>query len=826
MNYRVFSYVSPNNQRTWSNIYGYDSSVSNPNYSPRYELFVLTRITTDADINIQLFEKMLIDDIQSFYENNSNQYKDNIEKLENAIWKMKTKMEILLSKEEEIIQKGIDMEMVITIFTGEYMYICVIGESSVFLFRNNKLIEISKGLIDLNMSGFAKTGSLKVEQNDRVILATSSFVSKNLDFLVNLSATLDLNLLSQVIPTVGGSFLLIADKSLPWKEQNDQSEKVVNVQIDDKKTSTAELTAKDIPENISIEKNNNIEANLSNANYVDHIEKNTLQSLADNYYGQSNTDSNNYIRVKSNSLANQIRFNLQSLISFVNSYKSRLLFGISQSNKLIQNYVNLSRKIYKKIVAGILHKDTTFFVVTKKIFKQTYGTLKTFIQFLLLRFNLSYQRYTKLNKHDIRKRNRRLLFIGICVLCIYLFVTFRNAELERIEKQRVAEIQNTLYKLASEFDQVDSAAHSVNLNNIEYKLDLIKKINNLQNNLNTQINLLTSDINNLENNRQFVASLHNLNKSLSLLYNKVLNLQEINETNLRILADFTRLFPQSEVVDIAFTSITGQKLVYAVDIKNNNVYKLNVNNNSITTVSTNNLNNFISPRIIFTDANQKILVYDSSTNYSIIRIDPTNNDAIQKINIPYQDTINVVAAETFTNGSIYELRTSPNAYIHRRLPSGNSFMSGGGNYVTTNPPNWRVDPDFANAIDIAVPYEIYVLIKGQGIKRYLSGGSNSITPQTYKNLLPEDLDSLKTATAFDVKLKYMVVGDSINKRILLFEITQDNVKNIVFRQQFKYLGSGNIFSNIREVILNEYSNEEGGEIYILDNNRIIFLSFK
>ncbi|MCA9381328.1 hypothetical protein KC678_03620, partial [Candidatus Dojkabacteria bacterium] len=117
------------------------------------------------------------------------------------------------------------------------------------------------------------------------------------------------------------------------------------------------------------------------------------------------------------------------------------------------------------------------------------------------------------------------------------------------------------------------------------------------------------------------------------------------------------------------------------------------------------------------------------------------------------------------------------------------------------------------------PYEIYVLAQDLGVRRYLSGGPNTLERQTYINLLDSDFTAMQKATALDVTTNYMAVGDSINKRVLLFQVQDNEQKNLLFTKQYIYEGSDSeIFTDIKEIkIVDGYG-------YVLDGNRIIRLA--
>lgn len=823
MNMRLVNKVSSNSDITWSSVYGFKSDILYPDTRPYYEMLMVTRITTEADINRELVGKMLVEEVQNSFEELGQKHSDIVVRLEDSLWKMKSKLEALLSKDEYVMEKGLDMEMSIVVLSEGILYAGVIGESKIFLVRKEKVVEISKGLIDSNMMGFAKTGSLKLQFEDRVILGTANIFGEELDNIVNLATSLDLNILKKINDVAGGSFILLADSSLNWIEE---SSPVDNFDDLSTETSVLDVTANEREETVQ---NQYGEYDSTSDSEVEEVfeENDTNFSEYDGVDFNKDDETQDTKSIPESEFNYNDDFDLEKKRNLTEQEPKKTTQSIS--NSVISTLKNLSlatRKFYKK---NIINNKKTYIKVlesalvqVRKLYKFFFRSVSNFLNGGEQIPSSVYGRRSKVQQGNFRKRNRRILFIGLLILFVFLFLNFRSAEFERQQEEKLAALQSDINNFNQQLNNLDRDSVSVNAQSIDYKRELVRKADSLSKDIRDKINEHSKDP---ELQRRSAEQLNTLNLIISdvnKLRNRVLLIDELTSANLRLVSDIGRQFPNSNITSIAFTGITGQRLIYASDNKNNNVYKVNVDQSG--SVSLVQGGNFTGPRLLLRDGSGNIIVYDNSEGNSISRILATDNDSVQKISVPYQDTTNVVKSKMFaSNGSLYELRNTPNSYIHRRSPSGSGFVVGGANYVVTNPPNWRTDADFANAIDIAVPYEVYVLIKGQGVKRYLSGGDNSINQQTYSNILPEDFEEIKRATAMDASGKYMAIGDSLNRRVMVFEITQDSRKDLVFKKQFKYSGSEAVFNNIKELFINDLQGG-GAEIYVLDGNKVILLN--
>jgi len=810
MQYKFVYKVSQKNDQCWSGVSGVNSKSISDDILPPYEIYSVMKLYSEANINLEVLGKLLFNELESSFQNNSDKYEDFISRLEDSLWKLRAKLEDFISRDSELMEKGIDMEMGVVVVSLGVLYASIVGESKIFLYRNDKFVDISKGLIDINMMGFAKTGSLKLNEQDRIVILTGpALIQNDIEIFINFASELNLDILKQIKDEPGAAMIMIGSENLNWVDFSSLSNQGDTLKLEEVNL-TEELSNK------SAYNDTEIKHVLTNED--DTKDHSNLKFGDDKYYSELNDDRD-----------------VEYTSNFDNSFKKIEEKNSTEKKSIFKNQLS---KI-KSTISKFSENKKTYAYLIRRLSNIFIFIVQRFFKFLNEEFGLSFRKHsskTNINinlqrgKHskyvDFRKRNRRFLYAGIALLFVYLFFSFQNADYNRRIQEKHDTFQNQITELKQLFIQFEKDSFSINMNSPEFRSELVKKIDSASKRCRDIISQITQDVDYVKAQMgvSSLSSLNSINSDFLKLRNRALKLEEINSSNVRLISDVSRQFSGANLTSLAFTIANGQRLVYVTDEKNNNVYKISVDKvGNISKILLDGNDSFKNPRLAVTASNGDIIIYDNNESASISRIFVNNNDKVQRFNVPVRDTIGVVAADIFTNGSIYELRPSPNSYIHRRLPSGNGFATGGANYVATNPPNWRTDLDFTSAIDISVPYEVYVLIKGQGIKRYLSGGDNSITLQSFINLLSEDLEYIKQASSIDVSQKYLAIADSLNKRIILFTVSEDSRKDLVFNKQFKYVGQENIFSNIKDIFINELN--DGGEIYVLDDNRIILVNF-
>ena len=87
--------VGKNNEKEWAGVYGYrpDDSIDSS------ELYAVIRVgSLSTTMPLEQIAKMLLDELQHSFYNQTDNKDDYIVRLENAAWKMKSQMDVIISR--------------------------------------------------------------------------------------------------------------------------------------------------------------------------------------------------------------------------------------------------------------------------------------------------------------------------------------------------------------------------------------------------------------------------------------------------------------------------------------------------------------------------------------------------------------------------------------------------------------------------------------------------------------------------------------------------------------------------------------------------------
>ncbi len=812
----------------WAGIYGYIPKELEI-HERLGDIFAVTRLKTTAkDVNVEPVAKIMVDELQNAYYDSSEE-SEILARLENAVWSMKSKMDFVLSREEDILKEGLDLEMAVCVIVGNIMYALVIGESKIYVKRGEKTIEISKVLIDAAQSGFMKSGSLELESTDLVALATSKVAQDGSSLVEKVMNDKNLISLDEIKAKIGWAFLMIGDEEQSWEMPFVQE--LEDVRSDD------------------IEHDDDLEKNIANS--FDHssveIDKNDAEQLdviEDEEALEVDEDAQD-ISLKSKwtsklrTLKATVKIKSSNLIDKAKSFRNREeedddefeydddLPRMSKKEDLYENdEALLEDNVYGRESTGkieIFSKKAASGVSgvwngkVKAHFKNNKKTYAHIINIISAKISLVANKIYSFFKTQIvgtgdrrdiylrgskLKRNRRLLIIVTVILVIVLFFGIRKAQSDRAEKRRVNEAENAVSNLELQLQSLSQQVDTAKNEGEQRKNLVLASLNNLASSAETQ-----------KKEDLFTDRLDTIIGRVGTEKDELLLVDGITEP--QIIVDVGKVFPNASLSDLEYSN--GN--LFISDKTRNVVYKTGVNLGS---TAQEHITGLSQPMFLVREPSNDILVFDNDQTASVGRFKEGQSNSLTRINGTAQAIIGkVVEASVFEgNQAIYEIHQN-HQQIFKRDRNGNEFVGGGVLYVATNPPNWKTDPELANAIDIATPYEIYVLISGKGIRRYLGGGDNTITQDTFSGLVSSDYTAMNSATSFDVSENFMVVADGKNKRVLLFEIQDNEQKSMKFVKQFVYKGSENMFSSLEEVVINEASRK----IYVLDGTKVIRLDF-
>lgn len=877
MELRANFIVGKNTDTLWSGVYGYKPD-NNDDLRKLGEMFAVFRFETEfEDFAIDKFAKILVESLQNAYFEELKDYKSTLQRLEEACWKMKSKMELLLSREEEISNVGIDMEMAISVFKGNFLYVVTIGESKVFISRDENFVDITEGLTDARGQGFLRSASLETQEEDRFCLATDK-ASKNLLNIEDALLNLDKTKLIEKGTQEGTALMIIADEDLEWVEEekfeeNDEIEEVVGLENQMAESEEDEILEKreagdetfededhssdevyeddnDYRESNGIENNSevdtqnfDIQEDEVDSDYTDVNDSEADSQVQEDdalyYESESEVELDEEEKV---SVKERLLLMKERSVGALNGLKSKFFVGeeefdadghedyedqddieikentsrysemnneedgkgeVSNLAKIviiplgiissIKNHFKNNKKTYAHIINSIYSKIKGVFQMFKSIFDKE-----------ILGKNLDRR---ALNKRRV-KRNRYLLIISIVVIIVGIFyVNNSNQNREAIENA-IESVETQLQKYTDEFNSVQTEVLNAQYAPEGDKNDLVNRILLLENNVDSALDEIDSN-ELIENKTEYIAKYQSISSELSVLSDDLLLIESFSDP--QIVVDFSAQFSDAKISDLEYS----EGSLFASDEGRDVIYKFGLSLSEDPLV---HITDVTEPYILVRSIDGNIIVYDKDDNAVIGEFNPNDKESLQRFdNLIPPSVGGPTESAMFSNGALYEIHQT-NKQIFKREASGDGFVNGGATYQATNPPNWKTDPELGEAIDIEVPYEVYVLTKNLGIRRYLGGGSNTLDRNIFLNLLDSDYNSLQNATALDVTTKYMAVGDSQNQRVLLFEIMDNEQKNVRFIRQYVYNGEDDsTFSNITELIVAD------AQIFVLDGNKIVRL---
>jgi len=828
MQLRADFIVGSQSSNSWSGVYGFKPEDS---IEP-LELFAVIKLASASEeTRLEPLAKMFLDELQNYLFSEGKEG-DYIIRLENAVWKMKSKMEVLLSSDERYAQNGLDIEIALTLFDRNFLYLGVVGDSKIFIQREDRFVELSKGLSDGNMMGFLKTGSLELQPGDRLALSTSSAAAVGAGSIELAIENLNIGNLSSLSNLDGIGILLLADENDTWTEKGAQIESPVDMiestnQSEDNSAQYIPIQAEDFDDELETPTEVTDEG-LELEPLYEHQTVNNEEVLEDTIEADTTPRASATLITEST----QGKLMLMKL-------KNKLISGMSAGKNQIGN---LKAKIQNRKSASSSFKDLTdesevmessnnkFVAILQNIITKFKNFAKTTLVPFFRKSNKTYIKYLRdfvliiLNllkkllvwfkkefigggvddRRDIfakakrRKRNRIILIILVVVLVYFIVSAVNNRNAQLAEQSRIDGIRSSVDNYKSQLDNLVKQA-TVNLDDSK------------KNTLVDQLDKLNTSLESQKREDLYIDEIASQQETIIKTKDKITG--SAGFTQPQLVADLGKLYSDASLTDMVYT----QGNLYASDKARNTIYQMGTSINSEVKQFVTGLN---APFTMTTNVDGDIIFFDADTTSSVGKIS-VGDATVRRFPGLSPAVVGSITKATIFNGNnaLYELHQN-HQQIYKREQDSDTYAGGGAVYNTQNPPNWKTDPEFGSAIDIDVPYEIYVLVRGKGLRRYLAGEENTIKQETFVNTSKKDFDSLASATAIDIDGKLLAVADPTNRRVVLFSIQDNDAKNLVFEKSFVYRGNdSSVFKNIKEVVVNESSKN----IFVLDGTGIIRL---
>jgi DNA-binding beta-propeller fold protein YncE len=135
------------------------------------ELYGVVSLAVESDVEMSRIMGLLLDELQESYFQEGKLHSD-LKDFEGSLRRMRKRLEAILEREPELAASGLDMEAAFVVIKEDILYAAVIGESSIFVAREEEINEISGALVDPDQDKFMRTGSLRLLPDDRVLLVT------------------------------------------------------------------------------------------------------------------------------------------------------------------------------------------------------------------------------------------------------------------------------------------------------------------------------------------------------------------------------------------------------------------------------------------------------------------------------------------------------------------------------------------------------------------------------------------------------------------------------------------------------------------------------
>lgn len=859
MQLRADFLVGTQSSNSWAGVYYFKPE----NSIEPLELFAIIKLeTANNETRLEALAKMFLDELQNYLFEEGKEGDYNI-RLENAVWKMKSKMETLLSSDERYAQNGLDIELGLALFEKNFLYLGVIGETKAFIKRGDRFADLSQGLTDGSMMGFLKTGSLELEEGDRLALSTSTANDIDSNIIQEAVNNLRIKALSPLASKQGAAVLLLADENDQWKTADSDPDEVLNEPLAGL-AEPAEVAAQ-----VEDGEGEYIDGSAGSAKYIpiqaeDFEAEDSIDALANVSAESAELDD---VRIE-----DEEEINVRSLadveadIPRGKLLMSRLRGGLTRSiaagrssldNLRTQTGAQSARPVpievdfedddelrpsgqkrFSQFQEDQFEDEDVLQGSTSKFGAASGATadkLKTFSQTKVMPFlqksNKTYIKYLRdivikikdlivhflgwfkkefigggvddrrdmFAKARRRKRNRIILVILVIVLGVVIINSINNRNIQLQEEARIEQVRSNIDTYNSDLNSIIRRIPSATSD--DQKTELVNQLDSLNNKFEAQ-----------KKEELFLDEIDSAQAKIQTNKDDILGIVGFSEP--LVITDIGKLYSDANVTDMVFAA--GG--LYISDKGRNTIYQVGTQENSqINQIAT----NLSAPYTLTKNVAGDVIFFDTDSTSAVGKINLSGDGSVQRIPGLSQSVIgNVTKAAIFSgNDALYEIHQN-HQQIFKRDKDADGYVGGGAVYNVQNPPNWKTDPELGSAIDITVPYEIYTLIRGKGLRRYLAGGENTITADSFVNTIQKDIDSISNATAIDIDGKLLAVADPNNRRVMLFTIEDSDAKNLIYNTSYIYRGSdSSIFKNIKEVVVNEASRA----IYVLDGTTIIRL---
>ncbi len=733
--------VAKPTKRNWCGVYGYRPE--EPGLERLFgEMFAVMSISAEIDFNLTPMGGLLFDELQDAYFRESEPRPATFNDFEKALVKVKKRLEAILEREQDLANTGIDLEMSVVVVKGNVIFGGLVGEARIHIYRAGKAVEVGQSFIDPDMDGFMRSGSLKLEPDDRLLLSTSQAADK-LDELAD--KVMGGFMLAN--SGIGEGALLLLGYGLVYLPQK----KIVNLTPVVSDLQDKDLELEDSSESVPEEAESQLIADpTSELSYEDNF----LEEQDEE--GEDKESRLVLFQQQAMAVASGLK---GRSVSFFDDLRKRIpqRKNLEQMDNGVERY---SPSPYKSTAASVSQ-----LAVRINSLRNALSRMKT--------RGLPRSLPVDLRMMTAGKWKTIIVLVIVLVAVLFLVIRRHNEQVE-IERQLQA-VQSQIADLAGRWQQlkVEASAVGIGDRSVEEKQSVLVQISAAET---EAVSLLEKGVD--------VQTLEGLQVEMQQAKEGVLNIRSFTEP--QIVADLGLIFQGVETAAIAYSG--GN--IFVADKARGEIYRMNTALGSEAAVFATGLT---SPYLLTLDQNGNILVVDQSAESVLLSIDPTSGESRRLPGLSLARMGIFTAADVYdANGALYTANTAKTA-IFKQEAGGSTFQ------LPNDSAPWRSDPDFASIRDLTVDYSIFALVGGRGMLRY-----EASQPADYvaTGFLPEDLTAIANAVAFELTPTKIYIADPLNKRVIVAERT--SVTTFTYLEQYKYVGEKeNVMSEIKDIVVNE-----------------------
>lgn len=802
--------ASKPSKHNWSNVFGYRPETEE--LAKIYgEMYAVMSITTEMEFDLSQIGGLLFDELYESY------FKEGITKVsfndfETAVYKVKQRIETILSRETELASKGVDFEMGVLIVKGEYLYGAIVGEPRLFIDRQGNFAEIAKSFIDSAADGFMRSGSLVLEPEDRILLSTNKLASQlerdgDVDGLL-----LDFSL-RQYEPEEGAGLIIGYMLS---EEPEVKVEPVVvdeTPEMDENSEHEPDLLTQTVGDGLELGTEEDEEAPITavSASVVPAVDRTEFlnrhrQNIADDEEGVEEDEDEIYDDEPS-ALAQKLDDVKGRVFNFGRTLGATLQSKVSEAKGRYQEFKSDRQTLTGdeddyEVAQNSVSAVSTATAAGGSIVDKIMASVKLFItkaqpvvgeyadKLLSLFKNKPGSRGMYLRGNQPQYKWKTIIVVGaILLVVVVLVVRRRNEEIELARQVQAVETQ--ISQLDSSWQQIKAEVVTLSIGNppVDQKQQLL-----------SQVDEINVEAKSLLSKKIQTSKLETLITDTDSAKDELLSIRKFTEPQL--VTDLGVTFEGAQPADLAYAG--GN--IYIVDKAKGVIYRTGT---SLKSEASSFASGFTNPYLITQNKDGDLVVVDDNADSILATVVASSAQIKRSPGLSKAKLGTLSAIDVYDNNlALYSINPGKTALFKQE--------NVGGNYQIPNDTTpWRRDADFASGVDIAVDFSIFTIIKGKGMVRYIAN-----EPATYNaaGFVSEDVDALRNIVGFEITPTKLYMADPANKRVIVADRTDENT--FTFSEQFVYTGSDEkVFTEIKDIIVNEAAKH----IFVLDGTRVIRL---